>query len=186
MSSSHNMQLMANPPMTSTPRRIPTASQISWPSTLPQFAALASAVGIGWFAVRSGLGVMLGAVAYLIYSFVARTFIPRAHRRGIELSRNQEYEEAIACHEQSYDFFTRNSWLDRYRAITMMSPSAMSFREMSLVNIAFAYGQIGNGDKAKDYYQRALNEYPNSGMASVALKLIESIERSRINSEGTK
>lgn len=53
----------------------------------------------------------------------------------------------------------------------------MSYREMALVNIAFAYSQIGNGERAKAYYQHALEEFPNSSMAIAALRLIESVEQ---------
>jgi TolA-binding protein len=58
----------------------------------------------------------------------------------------------------------------------MMSPSAISYREMALVNIAFSVSQLGQGTDAKEYYQRALDEFPNSAMAKAALRLIESVE----------
>ena len=85
--------------------------------------------------------------------------------------------------QESYDFFTRCRWLDRYRAVTLMSLSAISYREMALINIAFAYSQIGDGGKAKEHYERALDDFPNSGMASAALKLINSVERSNLTSK---
>jgi tetratricopeptide (TPR) repeat protein len=166
--------------------RVPLVRQISWPATIPQLLSLAAAITVGWFATQSATGVFCGAAVYLIYSFSSCKLIPRAHRRGIRLSQNQQYEDAIRSHEESYEFFTRHSWLDRYRSITMMSPSAMSFREMALINIAFAYSQIGDGKKAKEYYQRALDEFPDSGMASAALKMIESIERSAAEAENAR
>ncbi|MCH7726751.1 MAG: tetratricopeptide repeat protein [Planctomycetes bacterium] len=147
---------------------------------------MAAAVTIGWFATESPFGVFCGAAVYLIYSFGSRKLIPRAHRRGMRLSQTQQFEDALRAHEESYEFFTRHSWLDLYRSITMMSPSAMSYREMALINIAFAYSQIGNGKKAKEYYQRAHEQFPDSGMASAALKMIESIERSHVESENAK
>ena len=51
---------------------------------------------------------------------------------------------------------------------------------MALVNIAFAYSQIGNGEKAKEYYLRTLDEFPESGMASSALRMIESAQQSSV------
>ena len=57
-----------------------------------------------------------------------------------------------------------------------MSASAMSYREMALCNIAFCYSQIGKGMKAIEYYQRVLKEFPNSGLAQSALRMIESGE----------
>ncbi len=100
-----------------------------------------------------GRGLGRGRIFDLLVG--SRKLIPRAHRRGIRLSQTQQFEDAIRAHKESYEFFTRHSWLDRYRSITMMSPSSMSYREMALINIAFAYGQIGNGEKAKGILQRA-------------------------------
>lgn len=149
----------------------------SWLATVPQLFVLALAIAIACFLTRSSTGVFWGAAVYLIYSFSSRKLIPRAHCRGIRLSQRQQFEQAISAYKQSYEFFTRHGWLDRYRSITLMSPSAMSYREMALVNIAFAYGQIGNGEQAKAYYKQALEEFPNSGMAIAALKMIESVEQ---------
>lgn len=166
-----------------TKRRIPTVQPISWPAAIPQLLALSAAMTVGWFVMESLAGVMGGATVYLIYSVGSRKLLLSAHRHGLRLLQNQQYDDAIRAHETSYDFFTRHSWLDRYRAITMMSPSAMSYREMALINIAFAYGQIGNSDKVREYYQRAIDEFPNSGMAIAALRLIESMERSNVENE---
>lgn len=157
--------------------RVPTVRPISWPATIPQLLALTVSVVAGWLMTTSPAGVAVGAAAYVTYSIGSRRLIPRDHRRGIRLSQSQCYQKAIHAHEQSYRFFTRHSWLDRYRAITMMSPAAMCYREMALLNIAFAYSQIGDGEKAKEYYQRALSEFPGNGMASAALRMIESVEQ---------
>jgi tetratricopeptide (TPR) repeat protein len=91
-------------------------------------------------------------------------------------SKLQQYPEAIRDFQSSYSFFSRNSWVDRHRSITIMSPSAISYREMALVNIAFSYSQLSQGTNAKEYYRRALDEFPNSIMARAALRLIESVE----------
>jgi hypothetical protein len=156
---------------------VPTARQISWIATIPQFAALAMAVATGWLVTRSNIGMMVGVAIYLVYSFGSRHLIPFAHRKGVSLSQNQKFAESIVAHEASYNFFTRHPWLDRYRSIIMMSASAVSFREMALLNIAFAHSQIGNGEKAKEYYRRTLAEFPNSNMAIAALRMIDSVER---------
>ena len=167
-------------------KRVPTVRPISWLAAVPQLLALAAAVTIGWFATRSSSGIFCGAAVYLIYSFGSRNRIPRAHRRGIRLSQAQQFREAIGAHKESYDFFSRHAWLDRFRSIAMMSPSAMSYREMALINIAFAYSQIGDGAKAKEYYKRAQEEFPDSGMATAALKMIESVERSHAGPPNAK
>lgn len=157
--------------------RTPVVRQISWPAVLPQLASLAGAVAIGVFVTRTSNGVILGTAAYLTYSLSSRMFIARAHRRGMRLCRRQEFAAAIQAFEESYDFFARNTWIDRFRAIVMMSASAISYREMALCNIAFCYSQLGDGQKAESYYRRALDEFPNSALAVAALRMIESVRQ---------
>jgi hypothetical protein len=157
--------------------RLATTSLVNWWATIPQFLVLGAACIFGLLITKSPRGVVWGAAIYLAYSFASRSLLARAHRRGVRLSRNQQFAAAIPAHQASYDFFARHAWLDRYRAITMMSASAMSYREMALCNIAFAYTQIGEGAKAKQFYQRALSEFPGSTMAAAALRMIDASER---------
>lgn len=58
----------------------------------------------------------------------------------------------------------------------MLNSSAMSFQEMALCNIAFCYTQLENIEQAKKYYQRALDEFPESGLALAGLQYIEALE----------
>jgi TolA-binding protein len=48
----------------------------------------------------------------------------------------------------------------------------MTYQEMALVNIAFCYGQLGDGSNAKKYYQQTISEFPESGMAQAGLNLM--------------
>ena len=54
-----------------------------------------------------------------------------------------------------------------------MTPSSFSYREMGLLNIAFAYGQLGDGESARTFYEQVIKEYPNNWMAQAVLNLIE-------------
>lgn len=96
------------------------------------------------------------------------------------------FTDAIRSHERSYEFFTIHSWLDRYRAITMMTPSAICYREMALVNIAFAYVQLGEEKTACDYYERTLSEFPGSEMATESLAMLKGNGNSKLRNEEIK
>ena len=74
--------------------------------------------------------------------------------------------------EKSVAYFTKNAWIDKYRYVTMLSSSKMSYREMGLSNIAFCYGQLGKLEIAKEYYLRVLREYPENGLAMATLRLM--------------
>jgi len=143
------------PSASSSMPKLPTARPVSWPAVILKVVVFVSAIGTGWLITRDSNGVALGAGAYLVYSFGSRKLFLGDHRRGMQHIQQREFEEAIPDFKAGYSFFTRHSWLDRYRAITVLSPSAMSYREMALLNIAFAYGQLGEGAKSKEYYLRA-------------------------------
>jgi tetratricopeptide (TPR) repeat protein len=160
--------------------RMPVVRDVAWILTVPQFASMALLVvlSIALFWERIGIfSVSLGLFIYLAYSFGSRRLLLRHHRRGLAFVRQGSYPEAIAAFEASYAFFARRVWLDRMRALTMMMPSRQSVREMALINIAYCYGQSGDKDQTKAYYQRALAEFPNSYMAQTALNFIDTVEK---------
>ena len=159
--------------------RIPTARMISWWGTVPQLVLLAGLIAVFHLA-GSDRPFLFGAVCYLSYSIVVRNLLPRAHRRGMALVHKENFQEAIPHFEESYSFFTRNHWIDLYRSITMLSPSRPSYREMALCNIGFCYSQLGNGERAVEYYSRALSEFPQSGMAMTSLRALTSVSNAHV------
>ncbi len=112
----------------------------------------------------------------MLISFLLRKLVPKDHRKDIKKVNSGNFKEAIGDFEKSYNFFERNEWIDKYRFITLLSSSKMHYREMALANIAFCYGQIGNGEESKTYYERTLKEFPENVLAKSALKMISSIE----------
>ena len=161
--------------------RTPIIRQISWRQSLPQVVILAGIIVISTFLLKDTTSIynaiMLGAGVYLLFSFSSRYLIPGAHRRGIRMLRNHNYSDAIEEFEKSYEFFSRHPWIDQLRSIILLSSSAVGYREMALLNIAFCCSQIDQAKKAKEYYQRVLNEFPESGIATAALKMIDSVEK---------
>jgi tetratricopeptide (TPR) repeat protein len=117
---------------------------------------------------------MAGAIIYLTISFLVRFGVPSHHRKGIALFKKGSFMEAIPFFEKSYVFFKKNEWIDKYRYITLLSSSRISYTEMALLNIAFCYGQSGNGKESKDYYEKVLSEFPNSEIAKASLRMFES------------
>lgn len=152
----------------------PIIRQVSWPAVLPQLAAVIVAMTIAYaLGVRDA--VLWGVVAFLTYSIGSRQLIARAHRAGIRLVKQQYFEDAIPKFQGSFDFFERHPWIDRFRSIVLMSPSAAGYREMALANIGFCYGQLGNGEQSRTYYQKCLELFPGSGLATSALRMLDSV-----------
>ena len=157
----------------------PIIRQVNWLAVAGHICLYAIAVvAASLIAGRDSNPVLLGCGALLAYSVVARFGIARAHRRGIGRMKANEWDAAIPEFETSYRFFSNHPWLDRFRAVALMSASAISYREMALANIAFAHSQAGRGSDARCAYERTLNEFPQSSLATAALNLIRAAESS--------
>lgn len=159
--------------------KTPLTRQVSWPLVVPRIAVMAASILIVYVVLRPQEFVhalMIGCGIYLVYSIGCRRIIAAAHRKGIRLSKQGRFREAVEHYRRSHEFFARHRWVDRYRSIILMSCSAISYREMALVNMGFCYGQIGEAQKAKECYQAALDAFPGSAMAASALKMIETFE----------
>lgn len=160
--------------------KVPTIRQIAWISTIPHLTIMGIIILV-FYQFYPNDAFVLGAVTYLLISNGLRTLIPRFHRKAIGLVRQQKFEEAISLYEKSYAFFTRNNWIDKYRYVTLLSSSKMSYTEMALNNIAFCYSQIGDGINSKKYYEKTLFEFPDSGIARAGLNVLLAGENNNSN-----
>lgn len=159
--------------------RTPIVRPISWLNAGITSAILGGFVFAGWLA-DGPFGVMVGAAGYLLLSVGLRTIVARHHRAAVSLCKRQQFAAAAAEFEQSLAFFRNHAWVDDWRAVTMLSAAGMCYREMALVSLGFCHGQLGDGAKARDYYEQALREFPNSnnGMAESALRLMDAAAHS--------
>jgi len=172
----------ASPGSSSAMTGAPMVRPISWSAAAVQFVVLFGLIILAWSLTRSSEGIVFAAGGYLLYSFASRFLIAASHRRGIRLSRAGRYQEAIQAYEQSLKFFSRHPWIDRFRAVTLLSASAMTYREMALCNIAFCYAQLGERIQAKESYRRVLQEFPSNSLAIVSLRMIECGEQASSDS----
>jgi hypothetical protein len=156
--------------------KIPIVRQILWPAIVLQILILGVLVWIASIK-SSDYGFPIGALCYLGLSITLRRTISRDHRSGIRKMRREQFRDAIHAFERSVAFFERHPWIDSFRWITLLSASSMTYREMGLVNIAFAYSQHGNGEKSRAYYEMCIKEFPGNGIALSALRLMDSVNK---------
>ena len=154
----------------------PVVRQIAWISLTPQviimlaFIVLADVI----FGVSSPVSDVV-ILLYFLYPLAARQLVAHNHRRGIRFFKAGDYVHAIGEFEKSYDFFMKHRWIDKYRFVVLLSSSRISYTEMALLNIAFCYSQIGEGDRSEQYYEKTLEQFPDSGMAKAALQMMHSV-----------
>ncbi|WMJ87662.1 tetratricopeptide repeat protein [Anaerocolumna sp. MB42-C2] len=115
-------------------------------------------------------------IVYLVISYTGKAILPKNHKKGLNYIKNNQYDDAIVEFHESYVFFSKYKWVDKYRHIVMLSTSQFSYIEMALVNMAYCYGQIGQIEKAKELYQQVLNEFPDNQIAIAALKIFDSAD----------
>lgn len=155
----------------------PVVRKTAWAYVVPQVILLFLLTLSFWktlLAPSLSMAGAYGAVVYLLYSFGSKALLLRDHREGIHLSNLQAFREAIDKFQRSYAFLEKHPWLDKYRFITMLDSSALSYREMALVNIAYSHVQLDEKATALKYYQRALQEFPESEMAQSGIDYVAS------------
>lgn len=152
---------------------VPIVRQVAWISIIPQLILMGMLIFVCHLLKLSN-PFLFGALIYLILSFGLRTLFARDYRQGMKLVKQHQFENAIPFFEKSIAFFTRKAWVDKYRFLTLLSSSKMTYKEMGLCNIAFCYGQTNNGQKAKEFYEKALQEFPENGIATAGLNILNS------------
>lgn len=117
-------------------------------------------------------GIVWAGVVLLAYSLIARQVVFPHHRRGISALRKKDWQRGIDLFEKSFADLEKNRWKDRLRHVLILSPGSMAYREMAMVNLGFAYAQLGDKQSAVSWYQRCLQDYPGNGLATAALNLL--------------
>ena len=154
--------------------KVPVTRFFSWISLIPQLALIGLFCYI-FYLLDFDEPFIFGGLTYCLLAILLRNAIAKKHRQGMRLVKQKKFAEAIPLFEKSVDYFTRHAWVDKYRYLTLLSSSGMTYKEMGLCNIAFCLSQTGNGQSAKEYYEKTIREFPENGVAIAALNMINSI-----------
>lgn len=115
---------------------VPIVSPVSWPAVLILIVFWMVLMAVSFF-LHQLEGMMVASILFFILITALQQLIPKSHKKGMKAVKQKDFKSAIEYFKQSVDFFTKNEWLDKYRAVSMFSASKMSYREMGLCNIAF-------------------------------------------------
>lgn len=152
--------------------KLPIVKQVAWLSIFPQITLVGIVFGACYY-ISPEYFHILGFLIYIIIIYLLRALIPSKHRKGVKLVKQKKYAEAIPYFQKSFLFFSKNKWLDKFRFITMISSSRISYTEMALLNEAFCLTQLEKKDEAIEKYEKILESYPDSEMAIAALKMLK-------------
>ena len=151
--------------------KVPLVRPISWLAFLIIIIVWISFMAIFAFLFQFN-GIYIGSIIFFVLSISLQQIIPASHNKGMKAIKKNDFKTALEHFNNSVDFFTRYNWVDKYRAITLLSTAKMSYREMALCNMAFCYSQKNEAEKAKDLYEQILKEYPDNGVAFYSLNSI--------------
>lgn len=109
-----------------------------------------------------GVGPIVGLFVYIFYRLViVRRIVCRDHRRGVVLTRQGKFVEAISAFRRSEEFWERHPTLDRYRALLLGSPTSHGFHLFALYNQAYCLCRLQNGTEARPLIDRVLAKAPD-------------------------
>lgn len=150
----------------------PVIGQTSFLGAIPLVTTMVFSAVIGLWLIPDQ-GDLIGMTVFIPLWLGLRR-IAWDHRSGIAKVRRNLFAEAIPSFERSLEFFDRHPWLDRYRSVFLLSPSAISYREMAMTNIGFCYSQLLDGANARVWYTRCIERFPKSGIAQCSLNMLDS------------
>ena len=153
-----------------------TRKRIAWYTIAPHLAILLTLVVLTWRVILPNdfrHASIYATLLYLLYSFGSKSFLLRHHQRGIYLTKLGSFQDAISAFGLSYEFLEKYPWLDKYRCVTLLDSSAISYREMALVNIAYTRAQLNEEAASLACYRRALEQFPESEMAKEGVEYIQ-------------
>jgi len=112
------------------------------------------------------------AVLFLLILFNTQLFFPICLQTSINNIKQGKFEAAIPYIHQTIDFFTKHAWIDKYRALLLISNARSSLLESNWCNLAFCHLQLGAIQDAIDVYEDILKKYPNNINAQSGLRTI--------------
>jgi tetratricopeptide (TPR) repeat protein len=164
---------------------IPIERRIAWISVAPQLAVMGLLVAGAHYVLDLkpfGLALAVGSGTYIAWSWLSKALVLRYHNRGIDEMFSANWANAARHFEASYAFLERYSWIDTHRYVLLFDSSAVSYREMALVNWAAALHQLGRHADAVTLYDRAIATFGQSVAAQTGRTLCEEALASKTQS----
>lgn len=119
-----------------------------------------------------GLTVVYG---FLMAVFVrwdfTRQALPHLHRAE-RLYRKGEYREGIRELELQAALLEDQPWIDKWQWLILPPLRAYSYREWVLIQMAYGYVQLGEGDRLLPLYRQVLDLNPRNGIAHERINII--------------
>ena len=110
---------------------------------------------IWWLILDSRKNLFLcWAITYFTLAWTLRGIFQRHHRKGMNLLRRKQFSEAAVSFQNSFHFYEKYPWIDKYRFITMFSSNAIPFQQMALNNLGICCLHLGRDREALEAFEK--------------------------------
>jgi len=169
------------------PSKVPFVKQeTNWFAIIPHLFVI-GILTLFFYMITKNYYVEASFVTYFILTRVVRfVFIPKVVYSGIKLIKEAKFDQAIPFIQETIDYYTKNSWIDKFRFLLLISSSKKTFRETSICNLAYCYLQVGDIKKARSIYMNILEQYPMNNNAKSMLNTINLVENDVTNNIGNE
>ena len=119
--------------------------------------------------------LFIALIIYLPLAFLLKRVVPINQTKGVAMVKAGNIEGALDQFQKSYLFFSNYPWLDKYRALLLLTINNLSYTEMALLNAAYCYDLLGDKVKAEEVYKEILIKFPDSLRAKAALQRYQQV-----------
>ncbi len=123
------------------------------------------------------VNIILALAICFAFKLLIKNLLTSHYIKGMRYVKRQMYKEAVQEFEKNLEYWESHLTLNSIYWLISLHPSLFLPVELSLHNLGFCYGQLGEKNKSKEYYSRVLELNPQNGMAIVAMRLIETGEK---------
>jgi len=127
-----------------------------------------------WAVLILALGL---AAALRLYRWAARRLFLADLYQGVRHIHRGEHQQALIAFQSQYYVLEGNLWLDRFRAVALLSPTTYSFREMALLFQVAPAVQLGDAARVETLTRECLRLNPLNVFAHTRLELIDAARR---------
>jgi len=131
------------------------------------------------------MGIALFAlIARYGYRWLARHIFLSSMLDGFERMKAGDYEGAIHSFERQVNDLALNPWIDQWRLILLLEPSAYSYREWLLLYMITPYIQLGQVERVVALYEECLKLNPANIYARSGLEVFRKLQSAAAQKEG--
>lgn len=118
------------------------------------------------------LSILISFLIIFLYPYFWFRVIFTTNAKAMKLMDQGKFEESIKLLKTSIFLNPKYEWMDRWRGYLFLYSTKYSLKEAILSNIAFAYGQLGKGKEAEEYYKKMLEVNPDNPLAKASIAML--------------